>query len=269
MEAGIRLVLERRGFRAGRLSVGYQSCDVSTAQEGNTDIFRCFANARAYARTPDVLGVIGPFHSFCSSFEIPITNQATDGPLAMISPSNTYAGLTRTPTGGDPGELVGLYPTGVRNFVRVIAADHLAAVALARGREAAARAERVHRLGRRRFRLRGHRSRHAQSRRGRRAQDRGYGRLEPARRRLRRLRTPHRRRRGGRRRAGRRRAARHRGAAARPASAARRRRAARRQRRVRGLRRDRAGGGPGRGRVVRHQRRAARRAPHARGSARC
>jgi DNA-binding SARP family transcriptional activator/ABC-type branched-subunit amino acid transport system substrate-binding protein len=131
MEAGIRLVLERRGFRAGRLSVGYQSCDVSTAQEGNTDIFRCFANARAYARTPNVLGVIGPFHSFCSSFEIPITNQATDGPLAMISPSNTYTGLTRTPTGGDPGELVELYPTGVRNFVRLAATDLQAAAAMA------------------------------------------------------------------------------------------------------------------------------------------
>ena len=49
----------------------------------------------------------------------------------MISPSNTYTGLTRTPTGGDPGELVELYPTGVRNFVRLAATDLQAAAAMA------------------------------------------------------------------------------------------------------------------------------------------
>ena len=89
---GIRFVFERRGFRAGRHTVGYASCDDSTAQAGGTDVSRCFANAKAYARTPDVVGVIGAFHSFCSGVEIPIANQAPDGPLAMISPSNTVSG---------------------------------------------------------------------------------------------------------------------------------------------------------------------------------
>jgi branched-chain amino acid transport system substrate-binding protein len=110
--------------------VGYQSCDDSTAQAGGTDVFRCFANARAYARNLDVVGVIGAYHSFCSAVEIPIANQAADGPLAMISPSNTVVGLTRPYRGMQPGELSGLYPTGKRNYVRIAAADHLAAVAL-------------------------------------------------------------------------------------------------------------------------------------------
>jgi ABC-type branched-subunit amino acid transport system substrate-binding protein/DNA-binding beta-propeller fold protein YncE len=130
MVDGIRFVFERRGFRAGRHTVGYGSCDDSTAQAGGTDVSRCFANAKVYARTPDVVGVIGAFHSFCSGIEIPIANQAPDGPLAMISPSNTITGLTRPYRGMARGELEQLYPTGQRNFVRIAAADHLAPGAL-------------------------------------------------------------------------------------------------------------------------------------------
>ena len=130
MVDGIRFVFERRGFRAGRHTVGYGSCDDSTAQAGGTDVSRCFANAKLYARTPDVIGVIGAYHSFCSGVQIPIANQAPDGPLAMISPSNTVIGLTRPYQGMAPGELEQLYPTGQRNFVRIAAADHLAPVAI-------------------------------------------------------------------------------------------------------------------------------------------
>ena len=127
---GIRFVLERRGFRAGGHTVGYGSCDDSTAQAGGTDVSRCFANAKLYARTPDVVGVVGAFHSFCSEPQIPIAGQAPDGPLAMISPSNTFTGLTRPYRGMAPGELERLYPTGQRNYVRIAAADHLAPIAL-------------------------------------------------------------------------------------------------------------------------------------------
>jgi DNA-binding SARP family transcriptional activator/ABC-type branched-subunit amino acid transport system substrate-binding protein len=131
MVDAIRYVLEQRDFRAGRYSVGYRSCDNATAQAGGTDVFRCFSNAQAYARTPDVLGVIGSFFSFCSEVQIPIANQAADGPLAMISPSNTVIGLTRPWRGMRPGELRKLYPSGVRNYARIAAADHLAPLALA------------------------------------------------------------------------------------------------------------------------------------------
>jgi DNA-binding SARP family transcriptional activator/ABC-type branched-subunit amino acid transport system substrate-binding protein len=130
MVGAIRFVLERRGFTAGPYTVGYQSCDDSTAQAGGFDFYRCFSNAKAYARTPDVLGVIGTFNYGCSETEIPIANQAPDGPLAMISPSNTPTFLTRPVRGMDPGQLEELYPSGERNFVRIAAADHLAAPAL-------------------------------------------------------------------------------------------------------------------------------------------
>ena len=130
MVDGIRFVLERRDFRAGRHTVGYASCDDSTAQAGGTDVSRCFANAKLYARTPDVVGVIGAYHSFCSGTQIPVANQAPGGPLATISPSNTVTGLTRPYRGMARGELERLYPTGQRNYVRIAAADHLAPIAL-------------------------------------------------------------------------------------------------------------------------------------------
>jgi branched-chain amino acid transport system substrate-binding protein len=129
MVEAIRFVLERRGFKAGRFHVGYQSCDESTAQAHGFEYFRCYSNAKAFARKPNVIGVIGAHSSFCSSYQIPIANQAPGGPLAMISPSNTWTGLTRPYQGMRRGELEARYPSRARNYVRIAAADHLQAAA--------------------------------------------------------------------------------------------------------------------------------------------
>jgi branched-chain amino acid transport system substrate-binding protein len=120
----IRFVLEQRDFRAGEHTVGYQSCDNSTAQT-DVDFIKCASNAKAYAATTRVVGVIGPFNSDCAAVQIPVTNRA-EGPLAMISPSNTHDGLTHAPAvpgfaGEDEPEIY--YPTGTRNYVRDIAPE--------------------------------------------------------------------------------------------------------------------------------------------------
>ena len=114
MVDAIRLVLRQRGYEAGAFSVGFQSCDSSTAQAGAEDVFRCGSNAKAFARNLKVVGVFGSFGSPCSYFQIPIANQASGGPLAMISPSNTYEGLTEDDD---------LYPSGTRSFFRLAAAE--------------------------------------------------------------------------------------------------------------------------------------------------
>ena len=116
MVDAMRSVLEQRGFEAGAVTVGYQSCDNATAQAGGLDFFRCAANAKAYTRNLRVVAVFGSFASPCSYAQIPITNAAEDGPLAMLSPSNTYEGLT---TDDD------LYPTGSRSFFRMAAPGSL------------------------------------------------------------------------------------------------------------------------------------------------
>ena len=76
-----------------------------------------------------MIGVIGAYNSGCSDVQIPVANQAPDGPLAMISTSNTWNGLTRPYEGVRRGELEARYPSGVRNYVRIAAADHLQSVA--------------------------------------------------------------------------------------------------------------------------------------------
>jgi branched-chain amino acid transport system substrate-binding protein len=117
----IRFVLQKHRFRAGDHTVGYQSCDDSTAQTG-FDFIKCASNAKAYAATTRVVGVIGPWNSECAWAQIPIANRA-DGPLAMISPSNTHPGLTRAAVAMDENEPAVYYPTGARNYFRVIAPE--------------------------------------------------------------------------------------------------------------------------------------------------
>jgi len=128
MADGIRHVLREHGFRAGKHAVGYRSCDDSTAQTGNFENRRCAANANAYAHAERLVAVIGPYNSYCASIEIPILNRAPGGPLAMISPSNTYPGLTRSglpPPEGSRHEPEVYYPTGVRNYVRLRPGDDM------------------------------------------------------------------------------------------------------------------------------------------------
>ena len=59
----IRFVLERRGFKAGEHTVGYQSCDVSTSETGGFEFRTCAANANAYANAEPLVAVIGTYSS--------------------------------------------------------------------------------------------------------------------------------------------------------------------------------------------------------------
>jgi branched-chain amino acid transport system substrate-binding protein len=123
MSRAIRLVLAERQFRAGRYAIGYQSCDDATAQADGTDPKRCAANARAYAANRSVIGVIGPYESLCAPALLPPLNRAPDGPLGVVSPTSTYAGLTHGGPGTEPGEPDKYYPSGERNFIRLRARD--------------------------------------------------------------------------------------------------------------------------------------------------
>jgi branched-chain amino acid transport system substrate-binding protein len=123
MSAAILFILRSHGFRAGEHTVGYQSCDDSTSQTGRFEFFKCGSNAKAYAGAKRLVGLIGTYDSGCATIELPIVNRAPAGPLPMISPANTYVGLTRVGPGVAPGHPKALYPTGVRNYVRVLATD--------------------------------------------------------------------------------------------------------------------------------------------------
>jgi branched-chain amino acid transport system substrate-binding protein len=123
MTKAIKFLLKQHNFKAGSYNIGYQSCDDSTAQAGKWDSGKCSANGHAYANNKKVIGVIGTFNSGCAEIVIPILNRAPDGPVGMVSPANTYVGLTHGGPGTAAGEPDKYYPNGKRNYIRIVAAD--------------------------------------------------------------------------------------------------------------------------------------------------
>ena len=123
MTDAIKYILKNAGFKAGKYTVGYQSCDDSTAQAGKWVSGKCSANGNAYAQNKSVIAVLGTFNSGCAEIIIPILNRVGGGPVGMVSPANTYVGLTHGGPGTVPGEPEKYYPTGKRNYIRMVAAD--------------------------------------------------------------------------------------------------------------------------------------------------
>jgi branched-chain amino acid transport system substrate-binding protein len=116
--------LGRREWQAGPdIQVAFQPCDDSIASTGEWDETTCKSNAQAYASNPDVIGVIGTYNSGCAAIEIPVLNQAAGGGLAMVSPGNTLVCLTETASTCEPNEPDVYYPTGKRNYARVVPND--------------------------------------------------------------------------------------------------------------------------------------------------
>jgi YVTN family beta-propeller protein len=128
--AAIRAVLREHAFRAGRYRIGYQACDASLPTAGPTPE-RCAENARAYARDASLVGIVGPYQSFCTEVELPLLGTAPGGPVAVVSPTNTYVGLTRPGPSTAADEPDRYYPSGVRNYVRITAPDDEQSAALA------------------------------------------------------------------------------------------------------------------------------------------
>jgi branched-chain amino acid transport system substrate-binding protein len=118
MVNAIKLAIAQRDGKAGDIKIEYQSFDDATAQAGQWDEAKCGENAQKAAQDEDIVGWIGPFNSGCAAVEIPILNRAG---LGMISPANTYIGLTKP--GGESDEPEKYYPSGERNYARVIVAD--------------------------------------------------------------------------------------------------------------------------------------------------
>ena len=123
MARAVVYMLKQQGWKAGKWKIGFQSCDDSTAQAGGYDTGKCTQNANAYAHDSSLVGLVGTFNSGCAKLVIPIVNRSSGGPLAMVSPANTYPGLTLSGPGTAPGEPKVYYPTGKRNYARVVWTD--------------------------------------------------------------------------------------------------------------------------------------------------
>jgi branched-chain amino acid transport system substrate-binding protein len=123
---GMKLALSQAGGKAGQWTVNYKSLDDSTAAKGNYDLGQCAANGRVAATDTNAVAYLGEFNSGCTEVSLPILNQAG---VPMISPANTYVGLTTNEPGSAPGEPQKYYPTGTRTYLRIVPRDSIQAAA--------------------------------------------------------------------------------------------------------------------------------------------
>jgi branched-chain amino acid transport system substrate-binding protein len=120
MVRAIEFVLDQADNKAGDYDIEFESHDDSTAAAGKWDEAQCQSNARSYVEDEAVVGVIGTYNSGCAAIEMPILNDAS---VAMISPANTAVGLTHSGASTEAGEPEKYFPSGSRNYVRVVASD--------------------------------------------------------------------------------------------------------------------------------------------------
>jgi branched-chain amino acid transport system substrate-binding protein len=128
MVNGIKLALEQHGGKAGDYTVKYTSLDDSTAQAGTWTPEATQANARKVAQDDAAVAYIGEFNSGASAISIPLLNEV---PIAQISPANTAVGLTSDEPGATAGEPDKYYPSGERNYLRIVPKDTIQGAALA------------------------------------------------------------------------------------------------------------------------------------------
>src|SRR3954470_9520640 len=116
----IQLYLDQIGSKVGDFTIKLQPYDDSTAAAAKWDSAQCTANAKAHVANKNEVAVMGTLNSGCAKVEVPILNQDPNGPMLMLSHANTNVGLTKT---WDPGEPSKYYPTGKRNYARVVTTD--------------------------------------------------------------------------------------------------------------------------------------------------
>jgi branched-chain amino acid transport system substrate-binding protein len=121
MVNGIRLAIDEVGGKVGPFTISYEDWDDASAKKGDWDPEVEAANADKAISDPNVLFYIGTYNSGAAKISMPVLNRAG---LVMISPANTYTGLTK-PGKGDPSE-PGVYrPSGKVSYFRVVPADDI------------------------------------------------------------------------------------------------------------------------------------------------
>lgn len=120
----IKQALEDHGAKTkdGKCAIEFLHWDDASAALGQWDPAVETANANKAVADSQVMAYLGTYNSGAAKLSIPILNQA--GPLVMVSPANTYPGLTKK-AGAAEGEPEKYYPTGVRNYARVVPADDI------------------------------------------------------------------------------------------------------------------------------------------------
>jgi branched-chain amino acid transport system substrate-binding protein len=118
---GIRMAIEEAGGKIGDFTIAYEDWDDASPERGQWDPAVEAQNAQKAVQDPDIMAYIGTYNSGAAKIAMPILNKAS---LLMVSPANTYPGLTKPGT-GEANEPQVYRPSGKINFFRVVPADDI------------------------------------------------------------------------------------------------------------------------------------------------
>ena len=124
---GMKLALKQVGGKVGDYTIKYESLDDSSAQAGAWTPEATSANARKVVQDKSAIAYLGEFNSGASAVSIPLLNEAG---VPQNGLTNTAVGLTTNQPGSNPGEPDKYYPTGKRNYVRIVPKDTIQGAAL-------------------------------------------------------------------------------------------------------------------------------------------
>jgi len=127
---GEKLGLNQAGGKAGQFKGNFSFLDDASpsggAQGWKPDLVA--ENARKAVQDVRTIAYVGELDSGATAVSLPITNEAG---IAQVSPGSTPVGLTKLVPGAEKGEPDKFYPSGERNFARVVPADDVQASAAA------------------------------------------------------------------------------------------------------------------------------------------
>lgn len=133
MSRAIEMAIEEQGsvqFAGNTYELRYLPLDGATQARGGWDTAQEERNARAAIAEHGCIAYIGTYNSGAAKISMPILNRAQ---MLMISPGNTYPGLTKPDSGiGDEPWIYSPLGPNKRNYCRVVPADDLQAPAAAR-----------------------------------------------------------------------------------------------------------------------------------------
>lgn len=120
---GIKMAIEDAG-KIGNVTVEFEALDDATAAKQSWDAAQEAENARKAIDDKKIVAYIGTYNSGAAKVSIPLLCKAG---LVMVSPANTYVGLTKSippiSASNEPGTY---YPDGcTHNFVRVVPNDKI------------------------------------------------------------------------------------------------------------------------------------------------
>ena len=119
---GIKMAIAEANNKVGNFTIAFEDWDDATAAKGSWDGPKEAENANKAVNDSQVMAYIGTFNSGAAKVSIPILCKAN---LVMVSPANTYPGLTKKVEGVEPDEPAKYYEGCARNYARVVPADEL------------------------------------------------------------------------------------------------------------------------------------------------